>query len=77
MRLKLRKQLTGRIGRQEGLWATRVFFVYSVRKNMVYYVSNNDFKNRTAFRFDSHNRLFFGKKESNYHEQYHDPSGRR
>lgn len=29
--------------RQEGLWATRVSFVYSVREGTVYYVLNNDF----------------------------------
>lgn len=27
--------------RQEGLWATRVSFIYSVAKNKVYYVLNN------------------------------------
>lgn len=29
--------------RQEGLWATRVSFVYSAKENCVYYVLNNDF----------------------------------
>jgi hypothetical protein len=29
--------------KQEGLWATRVSFVYSVRENTVYYVLNNEF----------------------------------
>lgn len=38
--------------RQEGLWATRVSFVYSVKENRVYYVLNNDFKNITEYRFD-------------------------
>lgn len=38
--------------RQEGLWATRVSFVYSVKDNRVYYVLNNDFKNITEYQFD-------------------------
>ena len=38
--------------RQEGLWATRVSFVYSVKENRVYYVLNNDFKNITEYQFD-------------------------
>lgn len=38
--------------RQEGLWATRVSFVYSVKENRVYYVLNNDFKNIAEYRFD-------------------------
>lgn len=38
--------------RQEGLWATRVSFVYSVKGNRVYYVLNNDFKNITEYQFD-------------------------
>ena len=29
--------------RQEGMWATRVSFVYSAREHAVYYVRNNDF----------------------------------
>lgn len=37
--------------RQEGLWATRVSFVYSVKENRVYYVLNNDFKNITEYQF--------------------------
>lgn len=37
--------------RQEGLWATRVSFVYSVAKNKVYYVLNNDFKNIAEYQF--------------------------
>ena len=37
--------------RQEGLWATRVSFVYSVTKNKVYYVLNNDFKNIAEYQF--------------------------
>ena len=37
---------------QEGLWATRVSFVYSVKENRVYYVLNNDFKNITEYQFD-------------------------
>lgn len=30
--------------RQEGLWATRVSFVYSVKEKAVYYVENNNFE---------------------------------
>lgn len=30
--------------KQEGLWATRVSFVYSVNENKVYYIENNDFE---------------------------------
>ena len=37
--------------RQEGLWATRVSFVYSVTKNKIYYVLNNDFKNIAEYQF--------------------------
>ena len=37
--------------RQEGLWATRVSFIYSVAKNKVYYVLNNDFKNIAEYQF--------------------------
>lgn len=36
--------------RQEGLWATRVSFVYSVKENRVYYALNNDFKNIMEFK---------------------------
>ncbi|MCI8558381.1 MAG: conjugal transfer protein [Lachnospiraceae bacterium] len=38
--------------RQEGLWATRVSFVYSVEENRVYYALNNDFKNIKEYGFD-------------------------
>ena len=38
--------------RQEGLWATRISFVYSVKENRVYYVLNNDFVNIKEYRFD-------------------------
>ena len=37
--------------RQEGLWATRVSFVYSVKENRVFYALNNDFKNIKEYRF--------------------------
>ena len=37
--------------RQEGLWATRVSFVYSVKENRVYYVLNNDFRNIAEYQF--------------------------
>lgn len=37
--------------KQEGLWATRVSFVYSVRQNKVYYVLNNDFSNVLEYQF--------------------------
>ena len=39
--------------RQEGLWATRVTFVYSVRENKIYYVLNNDFEEISEYSFDS------------------------
>ena len=38
--------------RQEGLWATRVSFVYSVKENRVYYALDNDVKNITEYQFD-------------------------
>ena len=38
---------------QEGLWATRVTFVYSVREKKVYYVLNNDFEKISEYSFDS------------------------
>ena len=38
--------------KQEGIWATRVSFVYSVNENRVYYVENNDFGKRLIFRYD-------------------------
>ena len=38
--------------RQEGLWATRVSFVYSVRENRVFYVLNNNFGNVMEYGFD-------------------------
>ncbi|MDC7286924.1 conjugal transfer protein [Blautia schinkii] len=37
--------------RQEGLWATRVSFVYSVRENEVHYVLNNEFENIVKYKF--------------------------
>ena len=37
---------------QEGLWATRVTFAYSVKENKVYYVTKNDFKHITEYQFD-------------------------
>lgn len=39
--------------KQEGLWATRVTFVYSVREKKVYYVLNNDFEEISEYSFDS------------------------
>lgn len=42
--------------RQEGLWATRVSFVYSVKENRVCYVLNNDFQNITEYRFDGNQK---------------------
>lgn len=30
--------------RQEGVWATRVSFIYSVKEQTVYYVENNHFE---------------------------------
>jgi len=38
--------------RQEGLWATRVSFVYSARQDRVYYALNNDFSNIREYGFD-------------------------
>lgn len=37
--------------KQEGLWATRVSFVYSVGGNKVYYVLNNDFEHMEEYGF--------------------------
>lgn len=39
--------------RQEGLWATRVTFVYSVMEKKIYYVLNNDFEEMSEYFFDS------------------------
>ena len=36
--------------RQEGLWATRVSFVYAAREQTVYYVENNDFAHIAKWR---------------------------
>lgn len=37
--------------RQEGAWATRISFVYSVKEQAVYYVENNCFEHITKFVF--------------------------
>ena len=37
--------------KQEGIWATRVSFVYSVSENNVYYVLNNDFEQILEYQF--------------------------
>ena len=37
--------------RQEGPWATRVSFVYSVKENAVYYTENNDFEHIKKYAF--------------------------
>lgn len=37
--------------RQEGLWATRVSFVYSAREQAVYYVEENQFERVKTFAF--------------------------
>ncbi|MDD3213789.1 MAG: conjugal transfer protein [Eubacteriales bacterium] len=37
--------------KQEGLWATRVSFVYAVKQNCVYYVRNNEFDRIREHRF--------------------------
>lgn len=37
--------------KQEGIWATRVSFVYSVNENMVYYIENNDFEHISKHQF--------------------------
>lgn len=39
--------------RQEGLWATRVSFVYSFKENKVYYALNNHFENIKEYQFDT------------------------
>lgn len=39
--------------RQEGLWATRITFVYSVMEKKIYYVLNNDFEEMSEYSFDS------------------------
>lgn len=38
---------------QEGMWATRVSFVYSQKEQTVYYVENNHFENVMEYRFSS------------------------
>lgn len=50
--------------RQEGLWATRVSFVYSVKGNRVYYVLNNDFKNVTEYQFDRNRKQKYIAKKA-------------
>lgn len=40
-----------RFVKQDGIWATRVSFVYSVNENRVYYVENNDFEYVTKYQF--------------------------
>ena len=37
--------------RQEGIWATRVSFVYSAKEHAVYYVRNNDFSQIEKYEF--------------------------
>ena len=37
--------------RQEGIWATRVSFVYSAKEHVVYYVRNNDFSQIEKYEF--------------------------
>lgn len=37
--------------RQEGIWATRVSFVYSAKKHAVYYVQNNNFTQMEEYKF--------------------------
>ena len=37
--------------RQEGIWATRVSFVYSAREHAVYYVQNNEFPQIEKYEF--------------------------
>ena len=39
--------------KQEGLWATRVSFVYSVNENKVYYIQNNSFEHISNFQFNN------------------------
>lgn len=41
--------------KQEGLWATRVSFVYPVKENKVYYVLNNNFENIVSYEFSNNN----------------------
>jgi hypothetical protein len=49
--------------RQEGLWATRVSFVYSVGERTVYYVLNNDFDHgRSTGCWRRHNAPAFSSK---------------
>ena len=37
--------------RQEGIWATRVSFVYSAKEHTVYYVENNHFSQIERYEF--------------------------
>ncbi len=37
--------------KQEGIWATRVSFVYSVKENIVYYILDRDFERVMEYGF--------------------------
>ena len=50
--------------RQEGIWATRVSFVYSVKTHKVFYVLDNRFEEVKEFQFDMRGRYL----NSNYME---------
>ena len=41
----------GHAVRQEGIWVTRVSFVYSAKEHTVYYVQNNDFLQIETYAF--------------------------
>ena len=49
--------------KQEGLWATRVSFVYSVNENKVYYIQNNSFEHISNFQFNNKPRPYSNFRE--------------
>lgn len=56
--------------RQEGAWATRVSFVYSVTENKIYYTLNNDFEHIAEYQFKKdRNRSFILDKKGKDRER--------
>lgn len=56
--------------KQDGIWATRVSFVYSVSENKVYYVQNNDFEHISEYQFEKeHDRPFAPKVKAKDRER--------
>lgn len=56
--------------RQEGAWATRVSFVYSVTENKIYYALNSDFEHIAEYQFKKdRNRTFIIDKKGKDRER--------